>query len=113
MGAELSSSSPASSFCEKSVQADLCDGDDAMGDAGGKRVDAGPSDPFQSSRRVLLDSVANLRRERPELCDVDFVVGPGGARFSANSTVLALRSPYFAAMLFGPLRSDREKVTGD
>ncbi len=48
--------------------------------------------------------------------DVSFLVGKdGGAKRSvqANSTILALRSEYFRAMCFGPMRNDREKVRKD
>ncbi len=50
-----------------------------------------------------------LTRSDPELCDANFLVGASEAPFAANSTLLALRSPYFKALLYGPLAGDRAR----
>lgn len=70
-------------------------------------------DPQQ---RQLLHLVQNIR-QNAELCDVTFSVGKGEEHtrrtFEANGTVLALRSDYFKAMCFGPLKSNEVKVIPD
>jgi hypothetical protein len=67
----------------------------------------------------LLRQIRLLRQLHPDLLDVTFVVGreddDGGRKeFCGNSTVLSLRSPYFKAMCFGPMKQpDKKKVITD
>ena len=46
---------------------------------------------------------------------MSFLVGREGVdsrrEFAANSTVLAVASPYFRAMCFGPMKNDKQKAS--
>ncbi len=68
-------------------------------------------------QRGHLRDLAELRTTHPDLCDVTFEVGRDDAerrQISAHSLLLAIRSPYFRSMLYGPLRQpDRSKVIND
>ena len=64
----------------------------------------------------LLRKIQEMRESDPELCDITFLVGRSETSrqsITANSTILALASPYFKAMCFGPLRSNEPKVIND
>ena len=66
----------------------------------------------------LLEKISRLRTNNPlvvegedelrDLRDVTFLVGPEKKIFKANSTLLSLKSPFFKAMCFGPLRKPGE-----
>ena len=73
-----------------------------------------PENPHQKSLRQLQSQffvrTSRLLELFPELCDVTFLVGREEVEVRANSTVLALGSDYFKAMLFGPHKNDLPKV---